>query len=46
MAYDTTMGFPPENPVQTKLGIRLAVLKILLQVDLTCQCLAPATDYV
>lgn len=38
------MGFFHVGHVQTRLGSRLAALRIVPQVDLLCQCLVPATD--
>ena len=44
MAYAMMTGFFRVDLVQTRLGSRLAVLRIVPQVDLLCQCLNPATD--
>ena len=44
-AYAMMLGSSRVDHVQTRLGSRLAVLRIALQVDLLCSCLVPATDY-
>ena len=44
-AYVRMMGSFRVDLVQTRLGNRLAALRIVLQVDLLCLCSFPATDY-
>ena len=45
MAYVMMIGFYRVDHAQTRLGSRLAALRIVLQVDLLCSCLVLAIDY-